>query len=119
MHLHTINHIDLSFIKNFPLSSLSSSVNLHRLDILRLRPLEEDGFREIVLHWEMLPKIREFHTSQSSQLTTKLLHAKTQDGQPAFNFMDLRRLAMFFTGTRSEDEQNIRYLLQNAKLLKF
>jgi hypothetical protein len=64
MHLPTINH--LSFIKNFPLSSLSSSVNLHRLNILYLRcfnPLQEDGSREIVVDWEMLPKIREFHTS--------------------------------------------------------
>jgi hypothetical protein len=33
MHLPTINHINLSFINNFPLSSLTSSINLHRLDI--------------------------------------------------------------------------------------
>jgi hypothetical protein len=115
MHLPTMNHIGLSFIKNFPLSILSSSVNLHRLDILILKrsnPLEEDGSPEIVVQ---LPQIREFHTSESSQLMTKLLHAKRQDGQPAFNLMNLRRLSMSFT--RSEDEQNIRYLLRNAKLL--
>jgi hypothetical protein len=64
----------------------------------------------------MMPKIREFHTSESSLLTTKLLHAKRQDGRPAFNFMDLRRLSMSFT--QFEDERNIRYLLQNAKLLE-
>ena len=116
MHLPTINHIDLSYIKNFPLSSLTPSINLHRLDILYLnrsdRP-EEDSCPEIVIQ---LPKIREFHTSGSSLLTTKFLHAKRQDGQPAFNFMDLRRLSTGFS--RSEDEQNIRYLLQNAKLLE-
>jgi len=111
-----MNHIDLSFIKNFPLSILSSSVNLHQLDILRLKQsnsLEEDGSPGIVLD---LPQIREFHTSESSVLTTKLLHAKRQDGQPAFNLMNLERLSMSFI--QSEDEYNIRYLLQNAKLLE-
>ena len=33
MHLPTINHIDLSSIHNFPLSSLTPSVSLLRLDI--------------------------------------------------------------------------------------
>ena len=36
MHLPTINHIDLSNILDFPLSSLTPSVNLHRLDIFHL-----------------------------------------------------------------------------------
>ena len=49
-------------------------------------------------------------------MTAKLLHAKTQDGRPAFNFMDLRRLSI--TSVFERDEQNIRYLLQNAKLLE-
>ena len=112
MHLPTINHIDLSFIYNFPLSSLTLSVNLLRLDIYFVGRLKE----EIVVHSEMMPKIREFRTSGSTLLTTKLLHAKRQDGRPAFNFMDLRQLSMSFLWY--EDEQNIRYLLQNAKLLE-
>jgi hypothetical protein len=68
----------------------------------------------------MIPKIHEFRTSESSLLTTMLLHAKRQDGRPAFNFMDLRRLSMSLSmsSTRFEDEQNIRYILQNAKLLE-
>ena len=121
MHLPTINHIDLSYIKNFPLSSLTSSVNLHRLDMLCLMTFKsfdqhgEDYSFEIVQS-EMTPKIREFYTAGSDTLTTKLLHGKRQDGRPAFNFMDLRRLSMSFT--RFEDERNIRYLLQNAKLLE-
>ena len=117
MHLPTINHIDLSFIENFPLSGLTPSVNLLRLDILCLACfdlLEDDGSPEILV--EMMPKIREFHTSVSSLLTTKLLHAKRQDGRPAFNVIDLRRLSIFYLGF--EDERNIRYLLQNAKLLE-
>ena len=116
MHLPTVNHIDLSFIQDFPLFSFIPSVNLHRLDILYLRRfdgVEEDGSPEIVVQSEMTPKILEFHTSRSSVLTTKLLHAKTQDGRPAFNFMDLRRLSACL-----EDEWNLRYLLQNAKLLE-
>jgi hypothetical protein len=36
--------------------------------------------------------------------------------QPAFNFMGLRQLSI--SSTLREDEQNIRYLLQNAKLLE-
>jgi hypothetical protein len=111
MHLPTINHIDLSFIQNFPLSSLTSSVNLYRLDICHMT-YGEDGSFEIVQS-KMLPKIREFNTSESELLTTKLFHAKRQDGRPAFNFMDLKRLSMSFTW--SEDEQ---YVLQNAKLLE-
>jgi hypothetical protein len=109
MHLPTMNHIDLSCIEDFPLSSLTPSVNLLRLDIRDVQPLE----KEVVVQSEMMPKIREFHTSGSALLTTKLLHAKKQDGQPAFNFMDLRRLSICL-----RDKQNVRYLLQKAKLLE-
>jgi hypothetical protein len=117
MHLPTINHIDLSFIRNFPLSSLTPCVNLLRLDICNVRCAnpEEDGYPEVVQS-ELMPKIHEFHTLRSYLLTTKLLHAEMQDGQPAFNFTDLRRLWISFT--RFEDEPNIRFLLQNAKLLE-
>ena len=116
MHLPTINHIDLSHILNFPLSSLSLSVNLLRLDIfhLKLHNSPKEDFPEIVE--EMIPKIREFHTSGSSQLTRKLLHAERQDGQPAFNFIDLKRLSMSFNGLG--DKRNIEYLFQNAKILE-
>ena len=61
-------------------------------------------------------KIREFRTSWSAVQTTKLLHAERQDGRPAFNFMSLRRLSV--SVVRFKDELNIRYLLQNAKLLE-
>ena len=118
MHLPTVNHIELSCIQNFPLSSLTSVVDLHRLDIFflsRLNPFEEDGSHEFVVQSGMLPKIREFRTFSSSLLTRKLLHAKTQNGHPAFNFADLRQLTLSYF---PEDEQNIRYLLQNAKLLE-
>ena len=112
MHLPTINHIDLSFIQNFPLSSLTPCVDLHRLNISDLKCTDLlEG--EIVVQSEMMPKIREFNTYDSSLVTTMLLHAKRQDGRPAFNFMDLRRLS-----TCLEDKQNIRYLVQNAKLLE-
>ena len=119
MHLPTINHIDLSYIQNFPLFSLAQSVNLLQLDIHNLyrshwHLLEEDASPEIVA--DMMPKIRKFYTSGSSRLTMKLLHAKTRDGLPAFNFMDLRRFSIYIGGF--EDEQNIRYLLQKAKLLE-
>jgi hypothetical protein len=117
MHLPTINHIDLSFIRNFPLSSLTPCVNLLRLDIFYVgcaNP-EEDGCPEVVQS-ALMPKIREFHASRSCLLTTKLLHAEMQDGQPAFNFTYLRRL--WITFTNFEDEPNIRFLLQNAKLLE-
>ena len=117
MHLPTINHIDLSNIQNFPLSSLTLSVNLHRLDMFHLgylNPLEEESSPEIIM--EMMPKIREFHTSSSSLLMTKLFHARTYDGRPAFNFMDLRRVSMSLDVF--DDGRNTRYLLQNAKLLE-
>ena len=116
MQLPTINHIDLSYIQDFPLSSFIPSVNLHRLDISCLRHFdgpEEEVSSEIVILSEMMPKIRQFHTSASPLLTTKLLHAKKQDGQPAFDFTDLIRLS-----TCLEDEMNLRYLLQNAKSLE-
>jgi hypothetical protein len=118
MHLPTITHIDLSFIRNFPLSSLTPSVNLLRFQIYLCisDPLEEDGSPEIASVVEMIPKFREFYTLESSRLTTKLLHAKKQDGRPAFNFMDLRQFSTSFKCF--EDERNIRYLLQNAKLLE-
>ena len=104
MHLPTINHIRLSDIRNFQLSSLTPSVNLHRLD---LSHMFVEGSSEIV-QLEMMPKIREFHTSMSSQLTKELLYAKTQDGRPAFNLIDLRRLSMYFTFIkRPKNERNV------------
>ena len=119
MHLPTINHIDLSFIRNFPLFTLTSSVvNLQRLDIQCLTCFEyseQAGEDSSFVQSEVLPNIREFNTSDSSLQTTKLLHAKMQDGRPAFNFMGLRRVSMSFTGS---DERNVRFLLQNAKLLE-
>ena len=49
MHLPTINHIDLSYIYNFPLSSLVPSVNLLRLDIHHLRISSNvDQLKELV-----------------------------------------------------------------------
>ena len=120
MHLPTINYVGLSFIRNFPLSSLTPLVNLLRLDIFYLfrfidDEVDEDPSEFVVLS-ELMPKIRVFNTSDSAVLTRKLLHAKRQDGQPAFPFMGLRQVSMSFH--QSEDEQNIRYLLQNAKLLE-
>ena len=115
MHLPTIYHIDLSSIDSFPLSSLTTSrfVNLHRLDIVSLTL--EDDFPDIVVPSEM--KIREFHTSDSSLLTTMLLRAETQDGQSVFNFMDLRQLSIDYTRFY-EDNWNLPYLLQSAKSLE-
>ena len=116
MHLPTINHIELSRIRNFPISSLTSCVNLHRLDLFNLDMREVNGSSspEIVVQSEMIPKILGFHTQKSSLLMTKLLHAKRQDGRPAFDFTDLRRLVISLV--HSEDEQNMRYLLQNTNL---
>ena len=119
MYLPTINHIALSCLHNFPLSSLTPSVNLHRLDIFKLSsftPRKEDSSPEIDVQLEMMPKIRDLRILWSSRLTAKLLLAKTQDGRPAFNIMDLRRLSI--SSDLRKDEQNIRYLLQNAKLLE-
>ena len=117
MHLPTVNHIEISKVRNFPLSSLTLSVNLHRLDIFNvgyLWPLEEPTSYKIIM--EKMPKIREFHTIDSSPLTMKLLHARMQDGRPAFNFKDLRRVSMSLC--MFLDQRNMQYLLQNAKLLE-
>ena len=118
MHLPTIDHIDLSSIINFPLSGLttSESINPCRLDIYYLK-LEDDGSPDIVVLPEKMFKIRELHISESSLLTTKLLLAETQDGQPAFNFMDLRQLSIS-SSCSFEDEWNFRYFLQNTPLLE-
>ena len=116
MHLPTINHIDLSFIHNFPLSSFTPAVNLLRLDVNYVYPFEEGISPDFVVQSEMMPKIREFHTSESSLLTKKLLHAKRQDGRPACNFTDLRQFSI--SAHSSEDEENIQYLLQNIKFLE-
>ena len=118
MRFPTINHIDLSYIGNFPLSSLTSSFNLLRLDMSYLSCFDypEEGNFFKTLQSEMLPKIREFHTSSSYKLTMKLLDVKGQDGGPVFNFGDLRQLSMSLSHFNAEP--NIRCLLQNAKLLE-
>ena len=113
MHLPTINHIEISYIQNFPISSLIPCVNLLRLDVNHLRH-DDDSFE--IVPSEVMPKLREFRTTKSSLLTRKLLHAKLQDGRPAFNLMNLRRLSLF--PEDFEDKSSIRYLLQNAKLLE-
>ena len=119
MHLPTINHIELAFMRNFPLASLVPSINLLRLDLCHLiddARLEGDDSPEFAVQSEIVPKIREFRISNSSVLTTKLLNARMQDGRPAFNVKDLKRLKMPVLWTN--DEENIRYLLQNAKSLE-
>ena len=74
------------------MSSLTLPANLLRLDLTHLSCVEpfED---EIAVQSEMMPKLREFHTSYSPGPTTLLLRAKRQDGQPAFNITNLRRLS--------------------------
>jgi hypothetical protein len=120
MHLPTVNHIDLSVITNFPLSSFTPSVNLHRLDILDVIPefpfLEEPEDGSLLFFQSgMMPKLREFHISGSNLIAKQLLFAKGQDGRPAFNFVDLIGLSMPF---EERDVRNIRYILQNTKLLE-
>jgi hypothetical protein len=75
-----------------------------------------EGPPEFVVLSKMMPKIREYHATKSSLLTAKLLRAKTQDGRPAFNFMDLRRLSI--SPVVGDEEWNLHYFLQNAKLLE-
>ena len=113
MHLPTINNINLSTIPNFPVSSLILPANLLRLDLTHLSCVEPFEDEIAVVQSEMMPKLREFHTSYSPGPTTLLLRAKRQDGQPAFNITNLRRLSSCLG-----DKQNLRYLLQNAKLLE-
>ena len=117
MSLPTINHIDLSRIGKFPLSSLTSSVNLLRLDMSYVVPFDYHGEDNLfkTVQSELMPKIREFHTS-GSHLLTKWLDTEGQDGQPVFNFMDLRQLSMSFIDLA--DDRSIKCLLQNAKLLE-
>ena len=120
MHLPTINRIDLSYIDNFPMSSLIPCFNLLRLDVSCLRYFythEFDGDTLDIVQSEVMPKLREFHTSGSDVLTRKLLQAITQDRRPAFNPSNLRRLSLF-ADQFEEDTSNIRYLLQNANLLE-
>ena len=119
MHLPTINHIDLSYIENFPLSNFTPSVNLHRLDIdleYSRESFEAESSLEIIM--ETMPKIGEFHISISDPLAMKLLHARTQDGRPSFSFMDFRRVSMWLRQFEDDSEKSVRYLLQNAKLLE-
>ena len=123
MHLPTINHIDLSYIDNFPLSSLIPCVNLLRLKFFYLRHFhtheddEDDGDSFEIVKSEVMPKLREFHTSGSDVQTRKLLHAKMQDRRPGFNLMSLRRLSLY-VNQFDEGTSNIRYLLQKAKFLE-
>jgi len=114
MRLPTVNHIELSFIPDFPLASFTPSVNLLRFDILFcLCPGEFEDVDVLEVVVQSMPRIREFRTSRSALLTSRLLHAKREDGQPVIDFTELRRLSICLN-----DEENIRYLLQNAKLLE-
>ena len=56
---------------------------------------EEDDYPVIVV--QSMPKFHEFNTSYSSQMTAVLLHAETQDGQPAF---DLEKFRCVSTGPK-------------------
>ena len=114
MHLPTVNHIGLSSIENFPISSLIPSFNLLRLDVTSLScidPLASET--EIVVQSEMMPKLREFHIFFSAKVLMMMLHAKMHDGRPAFNFMNLKRLFVSL-----DDKQHLLTLLHNARLLE-
>ena len=111
LHLPTLNYIELSSIRNLPVSILAPCANLLRFDVYDLKCtdlLEE----EVIVQSEMMPKIRDFRTSESSLIMRKLLYSKRQDGRPAFNCMDLRRLRICL-----EDREIIRYFQRTAKLL--
>ena len=98
MHLSTIYYIEISSIRNVPLSGshfIWQPASTEYIPSIRRR---ERGWL-----FGNCPVREEFCTFYSSLVTTKLLHAKVQAGRPAFNFMDLRRLSMSFF--RSEDEQ--------------
>ena len=116
MHLPTIKRINLSYIENFPLSGLIPCVNLLRLDMFYLNHAHEDDDDFEIIPSEVVPKLREFRTIRSAVLTRKLLYAKMQDGQPAFNPINLRRLSLYPEDI--EDKSRFRYLLQKAKLLE-
>ena len=117
VHLPSINRIDLSLIENFPLSSLIPCVNLLQLEVLYMgHAHEDDDVSFEIVPSEVMPKLREFSTTGSSVLARKLLHAKMQDGRPAFNPMNLRRLSLY--PENFEDKSSIQYLLQNAKSLE-
>ena len=115
MHLppRAIDHIEISYIQKFPLSSLIPCVNLFRLDVLYLGH-DDDSFETVPS--EVMPKLREFRTTGSSLLAMKLLYTKLQYGRPALNLTNLRRLSLF--PEDFEDKSSIQYLLQRAKLLE-
>ena len=77
-------------------------------------PEEDNHFKTV--QWEMLPKIREFNTSSSHLLRKKLLDVKVQDGRPYFGFMD--SISFKASGIHFKEEENIRCLLEKAKLLE-
>ena len=106
--------IALSFIRNFPVSILSSSVNLLRLDISNLSsidPLEV----EIIVQSELMPKnlwIPYFRFLWADDQVVYMLKGKMVDDQLS--------TSRIFDGSLlvSKIKRNVWYLLQNAKLLE-
>ena len=99
-HLQVRYHAPLAIITSTfhlfkRISFLTPSANLLQFDIFNLcrsNPHEEDP-SEIVVQSEI---IREFRNSETTVLTTKFIHDKTEHGRLAFNFMDIRRLFDIF-----------------------
>ena len=71
--LPTINHIDLSYIRNFLLSSLTSSVNLLWLDILCLTCFKYFDREEDNCNIRRLEKICEDTASESATGVEKVV----------------------------------------------
>ena len=118
MHLPSINHIDLSLIQDFPLLNFTTSPILHRLDLSYMTRSDlpnspEELYSSEIIQSTTTTTIREFYSYFSTLLTTKLLYAIRHDGQPAFDFTNLRVLS-----TCLVDPWNVRYLLQIANSLE-
>jgi hypothetical protein len=116
MHLPTLTHLHLNYIKNFPVSVLFSCIGLKHLQLDYVSIKDECTPSPPGLYILTVPRILEYSVSQSATITVRLLTTKLVDGTLALNFTNLQRLSVEFR--TNEDVEVTRSLLKESNQLE-
>ena len=94
LHLPTLTSISLSSIRNFPLSDLTSCVNLKKLWIQSLECSTPNAVGKFLEAFSPTPVMLERLTIEggSVKFVQQLCHARRPDGKPIIDFSSLKKI---------------------------
>lgn len=117
IHLPTLTHLDISHVRNIPISAFAPCINLEQLDIryITLAPFEDQD-PSLRMSCSKTPRILHFKNVGSNTADVeRLLRAKWKDGRPVLDFTHIKTLEVetcMFRDVQLTQElfENISYL---------